>query len=218
MPKKLIAAQLCVFMVLSGCAQFKRPPLMIKVPEFYDNKTKINELTLVADPYMESLKAKHFFSADLPKKGFLPVHFIAFNFGDQAYDLSETRFTLLRDDGAEIEPMNPKDVSRRVLHHTSLRMLGWGFAGLVILSIPFSMVAGIDSFRANQEVRRAVKENTLRVFEVGPHEAVDGFFFFELARGSRRIREALGHQYALVIHNLKEKETANTYEFRIGLN
>ena len=191
---------------------------MIKVPEFYDNKTKINQLSLVADPYFDSSKTKHFFSANLPKKGFLPVHFIAFNFGDQTYDLSTTRFRLRRDDGVEIEPMNPRDVSKRVLRHTSLRMLGWGFAGLIILSIPLTMAAGIDSFRANQEIKRAVRENTLRVFEVGPHETVDGFFFFEIGRGSKQIRQARTYQYSLLIDNLKEKDSSESYEFRIGLN
>ncbi len=216
--KKPLSVLLCFAVVMAGCAQYKRPPLMIKVPDFYEHKVKTNQLTLVADHYFESEKSKHFFNSDLTSKGFLPVHFIAFNFGDTVYDLSRVKFSLRRDDGVELTPMDPQIVAKRVLKHTSLRMLGWGFAGLIILSIPFSLVAGMDSFRANQDIRKSVKENTLRVFEIGAKEAVDGFYFFEIGHGPREIREAKERQYSLVIKGLKEKDSENVYDFRIGLN
>ncbi len=216
--RKGIALILFLPLIVSGCAQYKRPMLMIKVPDFYEHKSKLDLLTIVADPYFEASKNEYLFNSNLLDKGFLPVHFIAFNYGEVRYDLSAAHFVMIRDDGVELEPMNPAEISRKVLKHTSLRMIGWGFAGLVIFSIPFSIAAGIDSFRANKRIREAITKDTLRVFQIGPHEVVDGFYFFQMGRRSREIKEALGHKYQFRVSGLLDTVTAKKYELQIGLN
>ncbi len=215
--KRILAFLIICAFLGNGCAQYKRPPLMVKVPDFYEHKTKIHQLTVVADPYFEASRNEYIFNSDLTKKGFLPVHFIAFNFGERSYDLSNARFVLVREDGVEITPMDPKQVSKKVLKHTSLRMLGWGFAGLIILSIPFSLVAGMDSFRANKTTRQAIKEDVLKVFDVGPKEAIDGFYFFQLGKRSREIREALGKRYEFRLEGLVDQSTGQAYDLVIGI-
>jgi len=215
--KNGVSILLLVCIVFSGCAQYKRPTLMIKVPDFYDNKTKINQLYLVADPYFSASKNQYIFNANLLDKGFLAIHFIAFNYGEQTYDLSKAKFVLVKD-GVQLKPMEPAEVSRKVLKHTSLRMIGWGFAGLIILSVPFSIAAGIDSFRANKKIREAVAKDVLNVFQIGPHEAVDGFYFFQIGRNSNETEQALQSKYQLKIEKLRDVILDRNYEFQIGLN
>lgn len=215
---KYLSIFLSTILIFSACAQYKRPVLMVKVPDFYDHKTKIHLMTLVADPYFEDSRMQYLFNNNLLEKGYLPIHFIAFNFGEQTYDLSQAKFTLVRDDGTLLEPLEPNDVAKKVLKHTSLRMIGWGFAGLIILSIPFSLVAGIDSYRANKKTREAVTKDTLKVFEIGPKEVVDGFYFFHLGNRSKEIKEALTHQHQLRIQGLKDETDDRVYEFQIGIS
>lgn len=215
---RIIATLLCVAIALPGCVHYKRPHLLIKVPEFYEHRTRLDDLTLAADPYFEWSKIEYLFNTNLLKKGFLAVHFIAFNFGDKTYDLKGAGFALVRDDGVQLKPLSPKEVSKKVLRHTSLRMAGWGFAGLIVLSIPFSIAAGIDSFRTNQQIKKAVTEDVLRVFEIGPKEVVDGFYFFQLGRTWREKRQMLNHQYQLEITGVVDSDTKERYEFLIGLN
>ncbi|MBI4387882.1 MAG: hypothetical protein HY582_02420 [Candidatus Omnitrophica bacterium] len=217
---RICAAMVCVAMIgsLSGCAQYKRPTLMIKVPDFYENRVNTHQLTLVADPYFEQSKIEYIFNTNLLDEGFLPIHFIAFNYGGESYDLSEAHFTLMRDDGLVYEPMTPKEVAKKVLKHTSLRMVGWGFAGLIILSIPFSLTAGIDSFRANKKIREAITKETLRIFQIGPKEVLDGFYFFRIGKNSKSTQEALKRKYQFRIEKLVQVETDQAYEFVIGLN
>ena len=216
--RQLTALIVCCAIIVSGCAQYKRPTLMIKVPEFYPSRTKISQLAIVADPYFETSKMEYLFNSNLLDEGFLAIHFIAFNYGVETYDLSKARFVLVRDDGLEFVPAEPKLVAKKVLKHTSLRMIGWGFAGLIILSIPFSMAAGIDSFRANKSTRKMVAQETLTVFKIEGKEEVDGFYFFQIGRRSKEIRQALTHKYRLRIEGFRDVQTEKQFEFIIGLN
>lgn len=216
--RKIIALHLIVGLALSGCAQYKKPPLTVKVPDFYPHKTQLNKMTIVADPYFEKSKMTYIFNNDLLEKGFLAIHFIAFNFGEESYDLSKSEFVLERDDNFELRPLNPDQVAKRVFKHTPLRMIGWGFAGLIILSIPFSLAAGADSYRSNKATRKALKDEVLKVFEVNEKEAVSGFYFFELGRRKREIREALQRQYQFKIRGIVNKNTEKSYDLAIGLN
>lgn len=216
--KNIFIPCLCALFVWNGCVQYKRPMLMIKVPDFYEHRTKLGLLSLVADPYFKSSKSEYLFNSNLLDKGILPIHFIAFNYGDLTYDLQAARFVLKRDDGAEYQPMKPDDVAKKALKHTSLRMIGWGFAGLIILSIPFSIGAGIDSFRANRKTREAIRQEELRVFEIGPREVVDGFYFFSLGKNRKEADAVLRHKFRFQIQGLVDAKTNQSYEFQIGLN
>lgn len=216
--KRFVSICLCLLVMWGGCSQYKRPPLIIRVPDYYDHKVKFQHLSIVADPYFEKSRMSYIFNTDFLKEGFLAVHMIFFNFGTEEYDLKKANFVLVRDDGAEIPPMNPEDVAKKVLHHTSLRMMGWGVAGLIILSVPFALGAGLDSHRANRQTREAVTKETFEVNEIGPKEVVDGFFFFRLGKGGREIRKALRRQYQLHVSNLVDVQSSKSYDFSIGLN
>lgn len=216
---KVLTSWLVIFAVLiSGCAQYKRPPIMIKVPSFYDNSVSFKQLTLIADPYIERGKTEHLFNTNLIEKKFLPVHFIAFNDGDKAFNLSRADVTLVRDDGVVFSPVAPEQVSKKVLRRTSLRMLGWGFAGLIVLSVPLSLAAGVDSRRANQGIRRTLKENVLKSHEIGANEIVTGFYFFKIGKSSGPGTGSLTHQYRFKMERLLEVDSGAEYEFNIGIN
>lgn len=207
-----------IAILIVSCAQYKRPPMMIKVPSFYDNQVTFQNLVLVADPYIERGKTEHLFNTDLLKKGFLAVQLIAFNDGEKTFDLSKANIVLVREDGLVVPPVPPARVSKKVLKSTSLRMLGWGFAGLIILSIPLSLAAGVDSRRANQGIRRTLKENILKSSEIGPHEIVSGFYFFKIGKSTGYGRGALEQQYRFRIERLLEVDSGQEYEFNIGIN
>ena len=213
-----MAGFLCCALIWSGCAQYKRSSLLIKVPDYYPQRVQIHQLHLVADPYFEKSRVQHLFNSDILDRGILAVHFIAFNYGEEEYDLSRATFTLIKSDGSEIFPMEPKQVARKVLKHTSVRMIGWGFAGLVVLSIPFVIISGIDSRRSNQQTRDAVKDEAMRVFEIGSKEIVDGFYFFKLGRKSKEIERALQNKCQIKINGLVEQKSQVAYDFIIGLN
>jgi hypothetical protein len=191
--------------------------MMIKVPNFYEHRTKLGSLTVAADPYFESAKSLHFFNSDLARKGFLAVNLIYFNEGDHTYDLSNVEVLLRREDGTALSPIPTKDVSRKVLRRTPLRMLAWGVAGLIVLTIPFSLSAGIDSHRANKRIRQQIRDNQLTELELRQRETVSGFYFFRLGRKSREIKRALKESYQLHVKGLEEVDTGENYEFNIAL-
>jgi len=208
----------CLVMVWNGCAQYKRPPLMIKVPDYYDQRGEINQLHVVTDPYFETSRMEYLFNNDILDRGFLAVHFIAFNFGEETYDLSKSRLTLIRSDGMKFLPSDPKLVGKKVLKHTSIRMIGWGFAGLIVLSIPLSIIAGIDSHRSNRSTKKAVTQQAIRVYEIGQKEIVEGFYFFRVGKKRKEIKRAREFKYQIRIESLIENETGKMYDFLIGLN
>ncbi len=191
---------------------------MIKVPSYYDNQISLKDLTLVADPYIERAKIEHLFNTNLLEKGFLAIQLIAFNDGDGVFDMSRSAVVLVRDDGIVFPPVPPKQVSKKVLRRTSLRMLGWGFAGLIVLSIPLSLAAGVDSRRANQGIRRTLKENVLSSHEIGAREVVSGFYFFKIGKSHGHSQGSLAHQYRFKIDRLLEVDSGVEYEFNIGIN
>ncbi|PIQ86321.1 MAG: hypothetical protein COV74_05500 [Candidatus Omnitrophica bacterium CG11_big_fil_rev_8_21_14_0_20_45_26] len=216
--KRILPAIIALSIVFNGCAQYKRPPLLIKVPEYYQNYSQAEELSVAVEPYFKEEKAVYLFNNHPLKKGILPILLIAFNYGDHAYDMSKVTISIIRDDGFEYQPMVPKRVAREVLKNTPLRMIGWGFAGLIVLSIPLSMMAGIDSYRANKNTKDAVLNESMKVNRIDPKEVVDGFYFFRIADKSREVKEISQHQYQIKITGVVNQSTLKTYEFVLGLN
>lgn len=215
---RCVAALAACALIGSGCAQYKRPPILIKVPSFYEHRTQFGNLAVVADPYFSSGDSNYLFNTNLIDKGFLAVHLILFNEGNSVYDVSKARATLIRDDGIEQLPIPPHEVSKQVLKHTSLRMMGWGFAGLIILSIPLAMAAGVDSRRANQETRRTINQNVFKAPEVSAGEIISGFHFFRLGKNDKQVRAMLSRQLRFRLEHVIDVDTGKEYEFNIALN
>jgi len=216
--QKIISLVVLVSFLTAGCTQFKPPPLLVKVPSYYSHKTTFNRLTLVADPYLDRSKVEHFFNTDILKDGFLAVHFIAFNEGIESYDLSNADFSLVKETGEVLKPLEPKQISKKVLRHTSLRMLGWGLAGLIVLTIPFSLAAGVDSRRANKRIKRQIAEHVLKYDRLEAHESIDGFYFFRITKRSREIGDALKQHYQFRIKNVVQVDTGEKYDVSIAIN
>lgn len=209
-----------LFAVLSSsCAYHARLTPVIKVPDFYEFKTKVGFVEAAIDPYEQPYKINYLFSSDITEKGILPVHVIIWNQGTDTLDLRSVKTKLVSlGNGMVFEPMIPQEVTKQVKHNTAARMLGFGAMGtaLIFFTVPFAAGGGIDSYVANKSIEKDYAQKELKREQIEAHSVFHGFLFFDLgASGSSGHSPFDESAYYFYLSGVKNLTTNKTLNFRI---
>jgi len=208
-----IPALIVLSFFLFSCAHHPRLDPVIKIPDFYEFKTKKNSLDIIVDPYDRPYKINYLFNTDITKKGILALHLIIWNNGDSSYDMSQAKISVRSLEGKEYVPLSPDQVSKRVLTNTVARMVGFGALGtaFIFFTVPFAVGAGVDSVIANKNIRKDYAEKELKREVIASKALFHGFLFFDLGENSR----AFEQPYYFYITGLKEELSSESLNMQI---
>lgn len=170
---RLIAAGL-LLAACFGLAEVKQfsPPKTFHANTYPAHDAHENEkFSVAADPYDMADKAA-IFKVHYRNEGFLPIHVIFSNDGDQPVFMDGMQARLITYKRVKIEPSTPEDLFRRIAH-AKQRV---GEPGRINFPLPRKMKRTISA-----EAENEIQSAQLRVPVVEPHSTVSGFLFFDIS-------------------------------------
>lgn len=212
---------LVIVLTLNGCVTHEVIEPVIKVPRFYSCRTQIDDLHIIADPYITRSKMRYLFGKDLRKKGLYPVHLIFNNMGNSVYDVTEISVTLLNGTGAVCSPLTYAQAMEHFVNNTALKMVSYGLIGsaFLILTVPFAVSAGVSSYRTNKVVKKDLIDKQLDANYVLPQQIKHGFLFFDISDGEHAVDiKEFSQQKRLVIKHIRIAPVKTYFDAEIILS
>jgi hypothetical protein len=128
------------------------------------------KLSVAADPYDMPEKTAGVFTVDYKNEGFLPIHLVFSNDGDQPISLANMRVTLVTRKRIKIIPAETDDIFRRISKQTVR-----GDEPKRPFPLPKK-----KSTTISKEARDEVKDAQFMARAVEPHGTQAGFLFFDV--------------------------------------
>jgi hypothetical protein len=128
------------------------------------------KLSVAADPYDMPEKTVGIFTVDYKNEGFLPIHLVFSNDGDQPISLANMRVTLVTRKRIKIIPAETDDIFRRISKQTVR-----GDEPKRPFPLPKK-----KSTTISKEARDEVKDAQFMARAVEPHGTQAGFLFFDV--------------------------------------
>jgi|SRR3954469_8111431 hypothetical protein len=130
------------------------------------------KFTIAADPYDMPDKEAKAFVTDFRRAGFVPIHVIFSNDGDQGVNLSKMNMVLITKDRVKIVPADTGDIYRRI----SKQAKRGDEPGIPMpIPLPRSKPRSIS-----KQAEAEVEGSQFLAHAIEPHNTRGGFFFFDV--------------------------------------
>ena len=209
---KLGARLLLAALLLSSAAWIWAEKQPAPLPKAFHAKTypaheshEDEKVSIAVDPYDMPDKAA-IFVVNYRASGFLPMHFILSNDGDQAVSLVDMQVELITADRSKIPPATPDDLYRRLGRQT--RRGDEPARNPLPVPLPRKKVKPTVSKEAQEEVEAM----QFRARAVEPHSLQSGFLIFDVEGIPNPLAGA--HLY---VHGLRDQKGAELFYFEIPL-
>jgi hypothetical protein len=174
-PRRLLLPVLLIFAAIAPAVFGKDK--VFSLPRAFHAKTypahethDDEKVSAAADPYDMPEKTASVFTVDYKKEGFLPIHLIFSNDGDQAVSLANMKVTLVTRRRIKINPSETDDIFRRISKQTVR-----GDEPQRPFPLPKK-----KSTTVSKDARDEVNSSQFMARAVEPHGTQAGFLFFDV--------------------------------------
>ncbi len=172
--RKLVAAALCVSVILAGCASYKPQMKSARDLDKCPYKQEFSGVSVGLDPYYTPAKTRGVFDNDFKDHELLAVNMMVFCPGGKTYRLKKSDIVLKDDSGKEFKPVDYKTAGDMVGRGYGYTVL-WFFIGGIVGLIP----SAIHTASVNTDI-----ENDLKAAELPDNlemtAPTKGFVYFSM--------------------------------------
>jgi len=163
----------------ASCATYKQPRINIRPVDEYPNISTTQGISVAADPYDTTEKAKEGFRADVTRKGFFPVNLIFKNDTNECVRIRRETIELIDENGVVHRPVNSKVMFENLKFSAVARFI----AGSVI-SVAVGAVSSVSAILANRKMKADWGQKEIPdELIIPPGRNMSGFVYFRLPEG-----------------------------------
>ena len=176
---KLFLLILLLMLGAASCATYKQPRINIRPVDEYPNISTTQGISVAADPYGTTEKAKEGFRADVTRKGFFPVNLIFKNDTNECVRIRRETIELIDENGVVHRPVNSKVMFENLKFSAVARFI----AGSVI-SVVVGAVSSVSAILANRKMKADWGQKEIPdELIIPPGRNMSGFVYFRLPEG-----------------------------------
>ncbi len=174
-----ILVALSLVLGATGCATYKPRMIDIRPVGEYPNMSTAEGISVAADPYGTTEKAKEGFQTDVTRKGFFPVNLIFKNDTNERVHIHREAIELIDENGIVHRPVSSKVMFKKFKVNVLARFV----AGSVI-SVAVGAVSSASAILTNRKMKSDWhKKEIPDQLVIPPGRRMNGFVYFELPEG-----------------------------------
>jgi len=167
---------LFLMLAVVSCATYKRGIIEIRSVNEYAHLSTAEGVTVAADPYDSTEKAKKGFYLDVIRQGFFPINLILKNNTNERVRVLKESIELVDEDGVVHRPVSGKTMFDRFKRNPVAR-----FLAASVISVSVGVVSYVSTVIANRKMKADWQQKEIpNQLVLDPGKQLNGFVYFKV--------------------------------------